>query len=169
MQARAGKLTRIVRLIRLIRIVKLYKSASQQLERQETKRILSEIVKGTDDDGLEEKLKSTMKKNHLHKHSMMMEMINEQRNNESNVGKKLTDYTTKKVIIIILAMLFTNPIFMVETYVKDPVSHEFYLDLLYKLNTNETANKDKNVLLKSIDTQKTIDTPLVALLSIVPG
>lgn len=44
MQARAGKLTRIVRLIRLIRIVKLYKSASQQLEREETKKMIMELA-----------------------------------------------------------------------------------------------------------------------------
>lgn len=45
--ARAGKLTRIVRLIRLIRIVKLYKSASQHLEREESRKALKELVKSS--------------------------------------------------------------------------------------------------------------------------
>ena len=46
-----------------------------------------------------------------------MDMISEQRSKESNVGRKLTDYTTRKVIIIVLFMLFTNDLFMVNTYV----------------------------------------------------
>ena len=63
-----------------------------------------------------------------------MEMIAEQSSRESNVGKKLTDYTTRKVIVIVLVMLFTNPIFMVETYVKEPNSHAYALNLLFKLH-----------------------------------
>ena len=48
-------------------------------------------------------------------------------------------------------MLFTNPIFMVETYVKEPASHIFYIDLLYNLNSKSKANKDIDVLKKSVD------------------
>ena len=44
-QARAGKLSRMVRLIRLIRIVKLYKSANQHIKREETKRIINDMVR----------------------------------------------------------------------------------------------------------------------------
>ena len=38
------------------------------------------------------------------------------------MGKKLTDFTIRKVIIIVLFMLFTNPLFMVDTYIKEPGS-----------------------------------------------
>lgn len=44
-QARTGKMMRIVRLIRLIRIVKLYKSANQHMQREETKRLIQDMVK----------------------------------------------------------------------------------------------------------------------------
>jgi hypothetical protein len=44
MQAKAGKLTRIVRLIRLIRVVKLYKGAQQHIKREETKRIIQDLI-----------------------------------------------------------------------------------------------------------------------------
>lgn len=59
-----------------------------------------------------------------------MEMISEQRNRESNVGKQLTDYTTRKVIIIVLFMLFTNPLFMVHTYITEPESLTYSIELL---------------------------------------
>lgn len=45
-------------------------------------------------------------------------MLSQGGSKESNVGKKLTDYTIRKVIIIVLFMLFTNPLFMVDTYIK---------------------------------------------------
>lgn len=60
---------------------------------------------------------SSFKKKTLQKQVVSMEMISEQRNKESNVGRQLTDYTTRKVIIIVLFMLFTNQVFMVSTYV----------------------------------------------------
>lgn len=37
-------------------------------------------------------------------------------------------------------MLFTNPLFMVQTYIKDPDSKNYALDLLWKLE--QTHNLD---------------------------
>lgn len=42
---------------------------------------------------------------------MMMHMIDEDRCKESHVGRQLSDFTARKVIMIILFMLFTNPFF----------------------------------------------------------
>lgn len=39
---------------------------------------------------------------------------------ESKVGKKLSDLTTRRVIILVLAMIFTVPIFSTSTYMDDP-------------------------------------------------
>lgn len=39
---------------------------------------------------------------------------------ESAVGKKLSDLTTRKVILIVLAMLLSAPFFIVTTFIQDP-------------------------------------------------
>ena len=46
---------------------------------------------------------------------------------ESIVGKKLTDFTTRKVIILVLAMLFSTPFFSVEYYLEQPLSYSYGL------------------------------------------
>lgn len=38
---------------------------------------------------------------------------------ESKVGKKLSDLTTRRVIILVLTMLFSVPVFTVSTFVQD--------------------------------------------------
>lgn len=40
---------------------------------------------------------------------------------ESVVGKKLTEFTTRKVILLVLTMLFMSPIFSVEQYIESPI------------------------------------------------
>lgn len=49
---------------------------------------------------------------------------------ESKVGQKLGDLTTKKMILIILAMLFSVPVFDPSTYISPPSSYDFGLNLL---------------------------------------
>lgn len=49
---------------------------------------------------------------------------------ESLVGKKLSDLTTRKVILIVLAMLFSAPIFIVTTFVPDPSGEQIGLDYI---------------------------------------
>lgn len=49
---------------------------------------------------------------------------------ESKVGKKLSDLTTRRVIILVLAMLFSVPLFSVESYITIPDSYSFGLTLL---------------------------------------
>ena len=73
-----------------------------------------------------------------------MDIILEEQRKESNVGKMLTDYTLRKVILIVLLMLFTNPLFMVQTYVSEPNSFNYGLDLLAKAQaTSKTALSTK--------------------------
>lgn len=43
--------------------------------------------------------------------------------NESKVGKKLSEYTTRRVIVLVLAMLFSVPVFTVSTYLEEPNSY----------------------------------------------
>jgi len=56
----------------------------------------------------------------------------EEKRKESNVGKKLTDFTLRKVIFIVLLMLFTNPLFTIQSYITDPDSLNFGLDIIKK-------------------------------------
>ena len=66
-----------------------------------------------------------------------MDIIMEEKRKESNVGKKLTDFTLRKVILIVLVMLFTNPLFMIQSYITDPSSLNFGLDILKKTKLTE--------------------------------
>lgn len=78
------------------------------------------------------------------------------------MGKKLTDYTIRRVIIIVLFMLFTNPLFMVQTYMKVPDSQEYALDLIWTLQENGTDIHD-GMFNTTIALQKEIETPIIAL------
>lgn len=45
-------------------------------------------------------------------------------NNETNVGKKLSDLTTKRVVIIVMLLMISIPIFNTETYFTDKSIYE---------------------------------------------
>ncbi len=49
---------------------------------------------------------------------------------ESKVGKKLSDLTTRRVILLVLAMLFSVPVFTVSTYVSDYNGYKVGLQLM---------------------------------------
>tara|TARA_B110000285_G_C15097134_1_gene602727 strand:- start:1743 stop:1967 length:225 start_codon:yes stop_codon:yes gene_type:complete len=61
---------------------------------------------------------------------------------ESKVGKKLSDFTTRKVVILVLVMLFTSPIFTTATYLEEPNTYNFGLDLLHELGPRTEAGKE---------------------------
>ena len=80
--SRAGtRAGRIVRLVRLIRILKLYKQMAQRAQEKE--------------DGLQ----------------LQVEEDEEEEGEQSRVGQKLSDLTTRRVIVGVLAMLFILPLF----------------------------------------------------------
>jgi len=49
---------------------------------------------------------------------------------ESKVGRLLSEYTTRKVIILVLAMLFSTPLMTVDTYLDEPLSYEYGMSLI---------------------------------------
>lgn len=55
---------------------------------------------------------------------------------ESKVGKKLSEITTKRVIVLVLIMLFSQPIFSVSTYMTEPNSYDYGLNLIQTLGPN---------------------------------
>ena len=82
--------------------------------------------------------------------------------NESKVGKKLSEYTTRRVIILVLAMLFSVPVFTVSTYLEEPNSFSYGLSLMYDLGPTTEAAKE--IFQNTIDIQtKLPSTPLIKL------
>lgn len=112
--ARASKTTlagtkagRVVRIIRLIRIVKLYKAAVEARARRERrKQLLANMelnksgykkdISPGDDPWEEDELKEE-------------DPLQENEGQQSRVGKKLTEMTTRRVIVLVLSMLFVLP------------------------------------------------------------
>lgn len=86
---RVGRVIRIIRIIRLIRIVKLYrayverKKQAEQAAAEPGEKVESNVFQDND----------------------------EEEHEESRVGKKLSEYTTKKVIVLVLVMLLFIPQF----------------------------------------------------------
>lgn len=85
---KAGRIVRVLRLIRLIRILKLYKATVEMRRRKEQmaeQGIEDPMFDGEDDEDDELALKS---------------------GGESKVGRRLSDLTTRHVIMMVLAMMF---------------------------------------------------------------
>ena len=106
---RAG---RIVRLVRLIRIVKLYKHAHKALEKEAEE-------EGDDKELTPEELEEIQNQN-----------VESEIPKESHVGRKLSDLTTRRVIVIVLIMMFSVPILSLDTYIEEPNSFEYGLNLI---------------------------------------
>lgn len=138
---RAG---RIVRLVRLIRIVKLYKHAHKALEREADTEEGEEISP--------EELEQIQAKNQ-----------EPDIPKESHVGRKLSDLTTRRVIVIVLIMMFSVPILSLDTYREDPNSFKYGLQLISAYSSNKLGtgwNKAKSSFInESEDTRN----PVVSL------
>jgi hypothetical protein len=65
---------------------------------------------------------------------------------ESKVGKKLSDLTTRRVIILVLAMLISVPIFSPGTYMDDNNS---YVVAMYMMMGFPTGDEGFNLVFKS--------------------
>lgn len=83
---------------------------------------------------------------------------------ESKVGKKLSDLTTRRVIMLVLAMMFSVPAFTITTYKEENTSFEFGLELIGEfydeMNSagfNATFNAYK-------DEHSDVRTPLISLI-----
>lgn len=70
-------------------------------------------------------------------------------NNESVVGKALSEKTTKKVIVIVFILLFSLPLLKRDSYVPNSSSLMFGLDLMYSLGANQT-NLVKNIFNQTV-------------------
>lgn len=72
-------------------------------------------------------------------------------------------------------MLFTNQLFMVSTYVAEPESYTYPIELLCQLDREGKADRHqksglhKMIFEETVKNQKTIPTPLVALVFELPN
>lgn len=142
MGTQAGKIIRIIRLIRLIRIVKLYKNANNIRGREVE----------VDDDDIDYEQEA------IRKQQMEAE---EKEPQESKVGKKLSDLTTRRVIILVLSMMFSVPFLTLTTYKEENNSFIFGLELIDLYAVNSTGFD--TMFDAYVEEHKSIRTPLVLL------
>lgn len=128
---RTSRILRIIRLIRLIRLVKLYKNAQI-------------AIKNAGDEEEQEQLKEEL----------------QNLGQESKVGKKLSEVTMKRVILIVLIMLFLLPMFEYDFYASSQTSWEYGVDELKKFLNNDGFEIVKN---QYVDYHKNDLRPLVYL------
>ncbi|CDW84359.1 adenylate and guanylate cyclase catalytic domain protein [Stylonychia lemnae] len=78
---------------------------------------------------------------------------------ESKVGKKLSDLTTRRVIVLVLAMLISVPVFSDDTYLDDNNSYDGAMQVLQVFSPGEEGF---NLLFKSfIEQQVRLNQPLI--------
>ena len=82
---------------------------------------------------------------------------------ETNVGRKLSDLTTKRVITLVMSVMISIPIFTVDTYVTDYTSCESGLKSLYALNQTSDTYAYNIALDNYISQHISIRNPLVIL------
>lgn len=80
---------------------------------------------------------------------------------ESVVGKKLLDQTTRRVIVLVLAMLFSVPVFSVSTYLSEPNSFSYGLTLIKELGPENDGGRQ--AFNDTVKLQSQLDTPLIKL------
>lgn len=117
--SRAIRVLRILRIIRLARISKLYK-ASEKIIEEKMNRLLNKQRKEK-----EEKAANLKKQQQEENPDVEPEQTPEEAPQESKVGKKLSDLTTRRVIILVLAMMIGIILFDSSFYLSPLTSMDF--------------------------------------------
>eukprot|EP00357_Protocruzia_adherens_P001022 CAMPEP_0114995004 /NCGR_PEP_ID=MMETSP0216-20121206/13473_1 /TAXON_ID=223996 /ORGANISM="Protocruzia adherens, Strain Boccale" /LENGTH=951 /DNA_ID=CAMNT_0002358967 /DNA_START=34 /DNA_END=2889 /DNA_ORIENTATION=- len=183
---RAGRIIRIVRMIRLIRIVKLYKHAQDYMDESHHKQEQEKEENGAmsrDSQGDSEEGAITPNQNRASMDSVETEeraissrgfetggaavprqpQRPEDLPEESRVGKKLSELTTKRVIILVLAMMFGSPIFQLDTYDDANNSHAYGLEVMKNYILNDNVGTMKIVYDHYVESHRDLDIPLISL------
>lgn len=139
--ARAARTVRIIRLIRLVKVYKTYKTAIDQKDggrqKDRTEKDAALPGEGDDDDLLKEEdpdEDAPLKRDgNLQRERDGGLEKNRPPDAETRVGKKLSDMTTRRVIILVLVMLFIMPCFLTTTVGYDdlPTSGAIGAELIY--------------------------------------
>lgn len=94
MGTRAGRIARVVRVIRLVRMLKIYKAVAAYVANMRNWDKDDDLNESPDEQKDDDENGKTV---------------------ESRVGLKLTELTTRRVIIGVLLMLFVLPVFQVDS------------------------------------------------------
>lgn len=143
--ARIGAKTgRVVRVLRLVRILKLYKAIYEARQRRKKLEQMRRdgTLSGDGDEDWDE---------------LDVDMNEDQLQNESMVGKKLSELTTRRVIILVLVMMMVLPLLRVDQVDQTPQSayfgadtvHTAFLEMLAN-NTAETRAAYESAILELI-------------------
>lgn len=130
---RVARVVRVFRLFRLIRIIKLYRHAFEFIS------LLNELKMLKDSNG-KKKAKGDQE--------------------ESKVGRKLSDLTTKRVLVLVILMLLFVPIFTINTYKDENTYFKFGLDLLDGFSDNMANTTYKNLFSSYIEEYKVVQIPI---------
>jgi len=127
--AKAGRVVRVLRLVRILKLYKAYYDAQIRKKRRE-ERLKNGLQEQDafgewDDEDLDEDTKP-------------------QKINESRVGKKLSEMTTRRVICLILAMLLLLPFLAVDSVSSNSADYgaDFIMDI-YKHYQNGTVDRSE--------------------------
>merc|ERR1719160_1211021 len=131
--SRAGtRAGRVVRIIRLIRIVKLYKAVSEAEAKKRAKREAARLGPGNpmDDDPFLDDEDSERDHNV----------------SESRVGKKLSDMTTRRVIVLVLAMLGAFQLIVTDNLAEElPTSVQYGAEVVHSSYLRWEKMRDSKV------------------------
>mmetsp|Transcript_82466 Transcript_82466/g.143112 ORF Transcript_82466/g.143112 Transcript_82466/m.143112 type:complete len:1083 (+) Transcript_82466:127-3375(+) len=142
--ARAGRTVRIIRLIRLVKLYKTYKMSMEQKEQKGRRRASTEVrgsvgtpgVEDQDDDNWQEDEHDLSSDQGGRSRKAQDEEDDGKRNKgeaksqqETRVGKKLSDMTTRRVIILVLVMLFGMPQFLTSSHGHEDFRSSAYMGM----------------------------------------
>jgi hypothetical protein len=131
---RAGSIIRIIRLVKMLRIIKLYKHINK---------IMAEIQEWR------EKKLNKKKEAMMKQHGMKVD-----NSENSKVGTKMSDLTTRRVILLVLLMLCSVPIFSVQTYKEENRYFEYGPELLWTLRADTMSAEFNQTFNSYIEKQK---------------
>jgi len=131
--ARLGsKVARVVRVVRLVRILKLYKALLEEIVKDKSKA----EAPGVDEEWGDVRGDLDVNVNHQVE--------------ESRVGKKLSDLTTRRVIILVLFMMICLPLLEIDERDKVPGSPNYAADLVLHAFRKGTKTEYANSLLRFV-------------------
>ena len=85
-----------------------------------------------------------------------------QKRKESHVGKQLIDKTSRKVVLCTLLIIFMFPVFDTSTYIEEPVSTSYGIEMIHKLSQNElTSQRLRERFDQVVKMESALEMPLI--------
>jgi hypothetical protein len=134
----------------MLRIVKLYKASNTVGAKKE------DGEHNEEDELLEEMAR---KRNELAQKEEASEPLPE----ESKIGKMLSDETTKRVIVMVLIVMLSVPLFSFYTYANETKSFQYGLDIITNYHSSPTGTAFQHSFNNYLNIHREIRTPIIYL------